>query len=358
MKLLGVDTKNPLSAWRKDGGSSNGAAPEHPVDAPPEGHIATPVPSRYGSVGRRLFAYTLLLCVGVVAYRGGQEIIFPQDDEAGAAAVLAAAQLQWPDERAKAFAQEFTRTYYTRPAKYTVEDANAAMVNFFTEDIANNIEREPPVEPKKKSKAQYVYGTAVSEVVRYGASRSLIVVQATVGGPKGVRVKHLGVPVVRDNRGGLSVFSYPSVAPGPPVAQSTGEGISPRGATRIDDEGLREAVDRFFDAWYKGDRVQLSYLTTPDSRIASVAQDYKFVESRDIFTAEDGAAFRQPKPPYRTTILVKILVGERSTKALVELQYRMVVSLTDRWRVVAIDASPAPSAPAPVPPTQQGGKEG
>ena len=169
---------------------------------------------RDGSVSRRTGAEllkrigrALLWCVlAVLLLRGAADLMAVQEPVPVAREVRAASPL-WPDDEARAFAQDFARVYLS----WSPRDPDGyarALVPFVAPELQSAV-----VPELRKGSAQTVEHVTVARTVRVDERRALITVAATVAAKEPV-LRYLAVPVARDVRGGLLVYDLPSlVAP-------------------------------------------------------------------------------------------------------------------------------------------------
>jgi hypothetical protein len=260
----------------------------------------------------------LLLLRGIGDVLGSEAPVSVARDSRPAAAV-------WPDDEARAFAQDFARAYLSysprRPGRYARRlerfagpELAAAMVPDFAQ----------------RGSRQVVQALSTARVARLGDRQALITVAASLALEDGGTTRLLTVPVARDARGGLAVFDLPSFAA--PTSRAEVDAVRSEPLTGVARAQIEDVLERFFAAYLAGDSAELEYLTPAGVRLAALEAPHEL--------AGLGSLAQVAGREGRTRlVLVTVRARDVQTRAVYGLRYRVRLVRGDRWYVAAVNTT-------------------
>jgi hypothetical protein len=235
-----------------------------------------------------------------------------------------AAAVSWPDDRARAFAVDFTRAYLSYSPTYPERYARG-LLPFVSPDVADSI---VPRFAQRRSR-QVVQNAVVGGIARVDERRALVTVAATLVSHS-VTTRYLTVPVARDARGGLTVDDLPSFAAPPEHGQLRSPDTSPLpGAARAE---IEDVLTRFFRAFLAGRRGDLEYYVPAGVQIGALAQPYELAGLDSV--AQEGAGAGRTR-----WVLATVRARDVETRAVYAMRYRVALVRRDRWYVAAVNAT-------------------
>jgi hypothetical protein len=231
----------------------------------------------------------------------------------------------WPDDRARAFAVDFTRAYLSTSRREPDEYARGVL-QFVSPELGDAI--VPQLARRGQDEA--VQAAMVAHAGRVDAAHALVTVAAATAWHGGSATRFLTVPVARDARGGLAVYDLPSFAAPPARGQPEVPAREPLSATeRAQVEGV---LERFFRAYLAARSDDLEYLLAGTARISAIAQPSELVGLDSVNEdGRQGARARQ--------LVVTLRARDEQTKAVFPLAYRVRLVRGDRWYVAAVNTT-------------------
>lgn len=218
------------------------------------------------------------------------------------------------DLGAAAFAQSFASAYLTWGPTVSETQRTEALKPF----LALGLEADAGLAPAPKS-TESVNTTQVAEESRAGPITDVLVVAETSTG-----TQYLSVPVTRDERGLLSVVSYPALV-GPPA---TGTTATAPNFPQVEDQGLETVVSRGLRNYLTGEAANLRADLTAEA-VVSLPPQPLTVGSIDPVT------WLVP----RRTVAVQVDAKDRQGAELT-LTYQIGVVRSDRWYIDSIQVDP------------------
>jgi hypothetical protein len=283
---------------------------------------------QYGSVSHgtgaellKRIGRALLWCVLVVLLLRGAADLLAAEEPAPVAREVQAAEPAWPDDEARAFAQDFARAYLSW-APRDPDGYARAVIPFVAPELQSSV-----VPELRKGAAQIVEHVTVARTAGVDEQRALITVAVTVAARELV-VRYLAVPVARDARGGLVVYDLPSLVAPPAQGELPATTLEPMtGAERAEIEAV---LERFFDAFLSGSADQLEYLVPAGTQVAALAQPHDLV-------GEVSVALAEPASGGTREVLAALRARDVQSGVIFSLRYRVRLVRGDRWYVAAIN---------------------
>jgi hypothetical protein len=255
----------------------------------------------------RLLLGTLVLILCIAGVRN----IFGGSRATEAAPVARPARY---DVGAASFAQSFASAYLTWGPTIPEQQRTTALKPF----LAQGLEADAGLAPSSKS-TETVNSTQVAEESRAGAITDVLVVAETSSG-----TQYLSVPVTRDERGLLSVISYPAMV-GPPATDVT---ISAPNLSPVEDQGLETVVSRGLRNYLTGEAANLRADLTGEAVVSLPSQP---------LTVEDIESVSWFVPGRIVAVQVD---AEDRQGAELTLTYQVGVVRKDRWYIDSIQVDP------------------
>jgi Conjugative transposon protein TcpC len=263
----------------------------------------------------------LLWCVLAVLLLRGAADLLAVPEPVPAAREAAPAVPVWPDDEARAFAQDFARVYLSW-APRDPDGYARALVPFVAPELQSSV-----VPELRKGSAQTVEHVTVARTAPVDQRRALITVAATVTAKDPV-VRYLAVPVAHDAGGGLLVYDLPSLVAPPAQGELPQVTLEPMtGAERAEIEAV---LERFFRAFLSGAADELEYLVPAGTRVAALAQPHELV-------GPVSAALAQPASGSTREVLAALRARDVQSGVIFSLRYRVRLVRGDRWYVAAIN---------------------
>ncbi len=218
------------------------------------------------------------------------------------------------DFGAAAFAQSFASTYLTWGPTLSEAERTEALKPFLAQGLEIDAGLAPPAES-----TETVNSTAVAEERRAGAVTDVLVVAETSAG-----VQYLSVPVTRDERGLLSVISYPALV-GPPATDTA---VSVPNLASVEDQGLETVVSRGLRNYLGGEAANLRADLTAEAVVS--------LPPRPL-TVEDIDSVNWLVT--RRTVAVQVDAEDEQGAELI-LTYQIGVVRRGRWYIDSIQVDP------------------
>jgi hypothetical protein len=260
---------------------------------------------------KRLGRALLWCVVAVLLLRGAADLLAVEQPAPVAREVQAPAPV-WPDDQARAFAQDFARAYLTWPPR--------GLEHFVAPELQSSIVPEL----RERGPEQAVEAVTVARTASIDSRRALITVAATL--ESGTR--YLAVPVAHDGRGGLVVYDLPSFAAPPALGELTPAPLEP--VTGAERAGIEDVLNRFFRAFLSGESDDLEYLVPAGTRIGALEQEHELLGLVSV-------ALARPAAGRTRDVLATVRARDVETRAIFSLKYRVRLVRGDRWYVAAIN---------------------
>jgi hypothetical protein len=310
-------TRDPLSAAEA---GSNGARRGDGRRRRESADAKRPTATRASALklAGRVVLWGILLLVLV---RGAGDVLGGRQRDSVATTPVAAAS-SWPDDEARAFAADFARSYLTYAPDHP--EYHALALRPF---LASELQESAGLEIPESGPTQTVEQVTVARAEPIDGQRALVTVAATVAN-RTVTTRYLTVPVARDQRGGLTVYDYPSFAAPPARAD-----VEPEETERLDERDQREIEDvlgRFFAAYLAGRAQDLPYFLPTGVSLGALGQRYELGELLSATQVGDAHGRRR-------TVLATLRARDAETNAVHVLRYRVGLERRDRWYVAAVN---------------------
>jgi len=264
----------------------------------------------------------VLWCVvAVLLLRGGADLMAVEVPVPVAREVRAASPA-WPDDEARAFAQDFARVYLSWSPRDP--DGYARALAPF---VAPELQASVVPELRERGPVQTVQDVTVARTARVDERRALITVAATVAAKEQV-LRYLAVPVARDVRGGLLVYDLPSLVAPPAHGELPPASLEPMtGGERAAIEGV---LNRFFGAFLSGAADELEYLVPAGARMGALGQPHELIGAVSV-------ALARPVSGSTREVLAALRARDVQSGVVFSLRYRVRLVRGDRWYVAAIN---------------------
>jgi hypothetical protein len=253
----------------------------------------------------------LWLAVAVVLFHGLGDILGPEVEPSVTRANVA----EWPDDQARAFAEQFVT------ALLTIDPDDEAPERRVDRFLADGLPASEVAAVPKDAEQQWVRSTAVADVRAVDGEVGVVTVAADVGFR---RPDYVAVRVARDAAGGLAVADFPAFVAAPPRT-----GVRWNEPERLEDSPLERHVEQFLTA-YLGGSDELAYLAVPGSRIGRPARTLVDVRVEGVYPVGSQRGTRR-------TVAAAVVAEDAATGAEWRLRYELVVERRDRWLVAEID---------------------
>jgi hypothetical protein len=247
--------------------------------------------------------------VAILCVAGVRSILGPRTTEA--APVASAPRY---DLGAAAFAQSFASAYLTWGPTMPEGQRTEALKPF----LAQGLEADAGLAPAPKS-TEAVNSTAVAEETREGSITDVLVVAETSAG-----TQYLSVPVTRDERGLLSVVSYPALV-GPPATDTT---VAVADLSPVEDQGLETVVSRGLRNYLTGEAANLRADLTSEAVVSLPPQPLTVGEIDSVNWLVQ-----------HHTVSVQVEAKDAQGAELI-LTYQIGVVRKDRWYIDSIQVDP------------------
>jgi conjugative transposon protein TcpC len=218
------------------------------------------------------------------------------------------------DVGAADFAQSFTSAYLTWNSDTDESERAIALKPF----LSQGLDSDAGLTPARKT-SESVRSTQVAEESRAGGVTNVLVVAQTSAG-----TQYVSVPIARDERGLLSIVSYPALV-GPP-ASDTSESVP--SLELVEDQGLETVVSRALRNYLTGQAANLRADLTSGAVISLPPQPLEVSEV-------DSANWLVP----RRTVAVQVEAKNRQGTEFT-LTYQVGVVRRDRWYIDSIQVDP------------------
>jgi hypothetical protein len=268
----------------------------------------------------------LLWClVAVLLLRGAGDVLATTAERPAAQQVRQTALPSWPDDRARAFAGQFTRAYLGYSGQRAPAESRE-LLGLVAPELADSV--LPQFE--HRGSRPIVHGVVVAGVDRLDERHALVTVAATLASGAELTTRFLVVPLGRDGHGGLVVYDLPAFAAAPARAQVRAVEHEP--LTGADAAPIEDVLTRFFRAFLAGRSDELEYLVPTGVRIGALADPVELV-------GVDSIAELEPARERGRLVLVTVRARDLQTRAVYPLRYRVRLVRGDRWYVAAINTT-------------------
>jgi hypothetical protein len=217
------------------------------------------------------------------------------------------------DLGAEAFAQSFVRSYLTWDAA-DLAARSSSLRGFLNSGLDEDAGLTPADGTSQSVRSTEVLGT-------HGSGGELAV---TVAAQTSAGTTYLTVPVLRDQRGFLSIAGYPALV-GPPATDLNTE--PPQGQD-VEDTALQAVVTRAVTNYLAGERRNLLADLTPDAVVSLPPRPMRVTSTDRIAWVQTGK---------RVAVDV---VAQDAEKSSWTLGYELDVRKNDRWYVRSIQVDP------------------
>jgi hypothetical protein len=264
----------------------------------------------------------LLWCVLLVLLLRGAADLMAVEEAVPVAREVRPVLPAWPDDEARAFAQDFARVYLGWSPR-NLDGYARALAPF----VAPELQASVVPELREGGPVQTVQGVTVARTARVDERRALITVAALVAVKQPV-LRYLAVPVARDAGGGLVVYDLPSLVAPPARGELPPASLEPMSGTeRAEIEGV---LNRFFKAFLSGSADELEYLVPAGTRMGALGQPHELVGAVSV-------ALARPASGSTRDVLAAVRARDVRSGVVFSLRYRVRLVRGDRWYVAAIN---------------------